>query len=92
MMGPIVYCLERVDNNDELHSLYIDADTSFQVVYNDSLGLPKITADGFVKLASDNLYEDYKTSDFEKRKLIFIPYSAFANRGESDMLVFLNVK
>lgn len=90
--GPVVYCLEGVDNPNKLHTLYIKADTEYTTEYSDMFGLPTITADGYTKKVSEELYQEYRNDDFEEIKLNFIPYNAFANRGSSDMLVYINVK
>ena len=47
-----------------------------------------IEADGFIESESDALYAPLEDS-VEKTRLRFIPYYAFANRGETDMLVWV---
>ncbi|MGN0396485.1 MAG: hypothetical protein ACI4EL_00455 [Candidatus Fimimorpha sp.] len=35
------------------------------------------------------LYERYQTAEYEDTKLTLIPYFAWANRGENEMVVWL---
>lgn len=90
MRGPIVYCLEGHDN-DKIDALYIDKDTSFTLGFNSELGVPTITVDAFMREKTDALYSQFKNS-YIKANATLIPYYAFANRGESDMQVWTNVR
>ncbi|MBQ8953303.1 MAG: glycoside hydrolase family 127 protein, partial [Clostridia bacterium] len=56
-------------------------------------GLPVIEAAGWQRPAPDGswLYRPY-AAQYEKKTLTFIPYYAFANRGESDMRVWVPVR
>ena len=70
--GPLVYCLESVDNPLDLFSVKVNRE-SLKPVYDESLlgGIWKIlgeTTDG--------------------KPLTFIPYMLWGNRGESQMNVF----
>jgi hypothetical protein len=74
--GPLVYCLERVDNPDvDIFDVNLDA-RSLQAMFDESLlgGVVKITG---------------KTK--EGQPLTFIPYMLWGNRGESQMNVFVDV-
>jgi DUF1680 family protein len=44
---------------------------------------------GFVDKETDELYIDATEDDKDPVTLKFIPYFAFANRGETDMLVWI---
>ncbi len=90
--GPIVYCAEAVDNGEILQALFLDSsNTNFDIKYSEEFGLNTLSIDGLRRMPSTELY--YKYSDtFEKTTIKLIPYSCFANRGETDMLVWLNVK
>ena len=50
-----------------------------------------VETDGFADGKTDALYRRYEP-DFVPQRIKFIPYFAFANRGETDMLVWLRVK
>lgn len=93
MLGPVVYAAEGIDNAFNLSNVYIDENINAAVSEKDfSLGMPgfkTITIDGYVKKPSEKLYSD-RPFEFENVKLKLIPYRLFANRGESDMRVWIN--
>ena len=91
MYGPVVYCGESVDNIENLYSLYINKDVNVKVSYNESYGMNEITVDGFVAKPTEALYAKYG-ENFEETKINLIPYSCYANRGETNMLVWFKVK
>jgi len=84
--GPLVYCLEAVDNGTDLNDLKVDIDT-LKMDWSESLGLPAIVAEGSRRPACKALYRP-ATTERIAQKVTFIPYFAFANRGESEMLVW----
>ena len=86
--GPFVYCLEGVDNNAPLNQLSVSRELNAVKIKDEKLGLDVIEADGFIESESDALYAPLEDS-VEKTRLRFIPYYAFANRGETDMLVWV---
>lgn len=94
MMGPVVYCLEGIDNGINLHSLSVDPQSKFAPSFEQNYGLNTITAKGWriVRPVNDALYYDYDQIQYVPQTLHFIPYYAFANRGESEMIVWVNVK
>ena len=89
--GPVVYCAEGVDNPLPLKGLLIDPTVKGRVVESKGFGLPEIHLDGYRRPASDKLYYDYN-DDYEYQDIKLIPYYAYANRGESDMIVWLTKK
>lgn len=88
--GPIVYCVEGIDNSENIYNLYIDKNLDYTISYNEYFGLNVITANGYYKIKNDALYSVYN-ANFKPTNIKFIPYSCFANRGESNMLVWINV-
>mgnify|MGYP003297095930 CR=1 FL=1 len=89
--GPLVYCAERVDNEVSLNSLSISENLNAETVFNEDMQAYTVETDGFEDAATTALYRTYKP-DFVSRRIKLIPYFAFANRGESDMLVWLRIK
>ena len=91
--GPIVYCAEGVDNGGELHALAISPDFSgqpYERQYDEKIGLDVLDVQGYrIESDGESLYARAKTS-LRPVQIRLIPYSAFANRGESDMRVWLN--
>ena len=85
--GPVVYCLEGVDNGSRLRSIRLDAHAAFRTEDSEEFGLPVLTATGEQKASCAGLYGVYD-SNYEKKELRFIPYYAFANRGAAEMRVF----
>ncbi len=89
--GPVVYCAEGVDNPTPLRGLFVDPTAQGRLVKNNELDFYEIELDGFVQPASDELYYDYDAA-LEPQKIKLIPYYAYANRGETDMLIWLTKK
>lgn len=91
MIGPVVYCAESVDNNVNLHRVYLSRELKAQLSYCDFCKLNTAEVDGYVRKTADKLYSAL-TDDFEKVRIKLIPYYAYANRGKSDMLVWMNYR
>jgi DUF1680 family protein len=85
--GPLVYCLEAVDNGGNLRDLRIDLAAGFIPGQQADLNLPALYATGWRRPVTDQLYQPVG-SRLESQRAVFIPYFAFANRGESEMLVW----
>ncbi len=94
MMGPVVYCLEGVDNGINLTSLSVDPKASFTPSFEQNYGLNTISVKGYrvVRPVDEALYYDYDQIRYVPQTLHFVPYYVFANRGESEMIVWVNVK
>ncbi|MBE7053852.1 MAG: glycoside hydrolase family 127 protein [Ruminococcaceae bacterium] len=91
MLGPVVYCSERIDNIVDNCKLYIDKNIKAEIEYSDEFMLNTVTVKGYERKSSDALYENFN-EEFTETKIKLIPYSVFANRGESDMAVWLNYR
>ncbi len=89
--GPFVYCLEGVDNGEYLRSISISSDCRFDIEFAKEYNAPILKATGLKKVQSNALYSEY-TNDFKEIPLKFIPYFAFANRGASEMIVWVGIK
>ncbi|MBN2625320.1 MAG: glycoside hydrolase family 127 protein [Spirochaetales bacterium] len=91
--GPVVYCLEEADNGSNLSSLILKDDAHFHVEYDGSLlkGVSRITAKGVREtVAGESLYSD-QAPRTEATDLKFIPYYAWNNRQDGEMLVWVRV-
>ena len=87
MRGPVVYCAEGADNGADLKSVLLDIKGEFEIKESEFL-LPVLKTKAYRPKETDNLYyEAY--DDFEEIPLTLIPYYAFANRGETEMQVWL---
>jgi DUF1680 family protein len=71
--GPIVYCVEKVDNENNFSSIEITDTTTFSLMQKDIL-TTKVTSIRF--------------TDKENQQVEFIPYYAWANRGITKMKVW----
>ena len=91
MCGPLVYCLESTDNPAPLSALRITKDAPAIVgPYDEALlgGARMLSVEGERLICEDGLYSDSPPA-FEKITLKAIPYYAWANRGLSDMSVWI---
>ena len=92
MRGPLVYCLEEVDNGPGLGRLSLSPDPELKAVHEDILGgVVTIRAKGRrLRLwAEDRLYREAGDARYERTGLKFIPYYAWANRAPGDMSVWI---
>jgi len=83
--GPVVYCMESVDNGENLRALSIAPGAAFTGGFN------MLECGGYRLEEPAALY----SFDMPKRapqKLRFIPYFRFANRGESEMAVWVRAE
>lgn len=89
-IGPVVYCLEGVDNGDGLKLLSVDPELDPLVTFDDSFGANVVEVNGRRELPADSLYTELGDKpEFQPVRLHYIPYFAFANRGETEMLVWV---
>ncbi|MFR2460077.1 MAG: glycoside hydrolase family 127 protein, partial [Christensenellales bacterium] len=91
MRGPIVYCLEQVDNGALVEALCLARNAELsEAAQPDKLGgIIEIHAAGKrLVSSSDALYSD-EAPALEDAELTFIPYYTWANRGENEMTVFV---
>lgn len=93
MRGPVVYCMEGVDNGERIQDCLLDANAEFAEKPSELYGMPVLTVDGFEHPTPDGnwLYRRFQ-KELTPKELTLIPYYAFANRGESDMRVWIPVK
>ena len=91
--GPIVYCLEEVDNGKELHLLTLDCNREITMEERDIQGNKVITleAEGYRQIATAEpcLYYPVTEPVKEPAKLRWIPYYVWGNRGENEMTVWV---
>ena len=87
MRGPLVYCLEGVDNPYTLSDIRLSKDCEYTVELDSQLGFPVLSAKGFVrKWNEDELYAEEKAEMQVPVRLI--PYFTFANRGATDLIIW----
>ena len=91
MIGPVVYCAEGVDQPINLHRLSFSRSLDPVVTFDETYQLNRISVAGYARCASQALYRPL-TDCFEPTRIHLIPYYAYANRGESDMLVWMHYR
>jgi len=92
--GPEVYCLEEIDNGNNLSAVYLDPDTPLEEEWDDNLlggtCVVKCTA---WKLTAPGL-ETSDSTDIKPQKtavdLTFIPYGSWGNRQPGEMIVWIH--
>lgn len=90
--GPLVYCFEGVDNQNDVLSLSLRKNGNLQASdFQEDLlgGTVTITAEAFRTEVIDELYTD-KAPATEPCKVIAVPYYTWGNRGENQMRVWMN--
>lgn len=89
MRGPVVYCLEQVDNGELLWNLSVKADEA-QVEHHPELlcGVTTITCQGQREDAESDLYTE-QAPEASAAQLTFVPYYAWGNRGKGEMMVWV---
>lgn len=87
-MGPIVYCAEAVDNKCNIDSLFIKDVENAEISYDSFFHANVIDLKGYELKGEDRLYSR-KSPTLSEKTIRLIPYYGFANRGSSDMSVWL---
>jgi len=93
MRGPVVYCLEAKDNGERIFDCMIDAEPEAVTEYHEEYRMPVVKAKGWKRPAPEGewLYRPL-TGKPQQTELTLIPYYTLANRGESDMRVWIPVR
>lgn len=89
MRGPVVYCMEAVDNGACIRDVRLCANGTIEVVPDEMTGLPAVLCDAYRRESVEALYTDLQDVKLVSMKARLIPYYAFANRGESEMAVWV---
>ena len=89
--GPVVYCLEEVDNGKRLNAIELPRDATLKVKAGSigDVAAPLIHARGERLEGYDNAGLSTKAPVAKKTKLVAVPYHLWANRGEGEMLVWI---
>ncbi len=89
--GPIVYCMEGIDNGENLRDITLLENGNIRIAKEDGIPAPVIYIDAQRRPDSTKLYsvKSNERTPFASR---LIPYFAFANREATDMLVWTMVK
>ena len=94
MRGPLVYCFEGVDNEEDILSIVLKKDRDLTVCkYDETLlgGTTQILAEGYRIRSTEGLYSDCEP-DKEPITARAVPYYTWANRGENQMRVWTPIE
>lgn len=90
MRGPVVYCIEGIDNGTRLNRIEVSTTALADAVEElDFHGLYSVSLPALRLKEKASLYFDADESATESIRIKCIPYFAFANRGKSDMQVWI---
>lgn len=85
--GPLVYCVEGADNNDQAWNLILPDQATFQTSYQKDL------LDGITTIQFDaptvQITNDGQSVTTEVKTITAIPYYSWCNRGQNQMQVWL---
>ena len=92
--GPLVYCLEGIDNGDQLQTLLLPDTAALSAHAEADLlgGVVVVTAPGLRETADTEALYRRTPPTTEPVALTFVPYAAWANRGENEMRVWVRTK
>ncbi|WP_240468702.1 beta-L-arabinofuranosidase domain-containing protein [Gracilibacillus sp. YIM 98692] len=94
--GPLVYCIEEVDNGRNLHAIQLPASQTFDVLFDETLlnGVSAIHGKAVKTDLSKIENSLYATDSYPEKdiKIKAIPYYAWCNRGENEMMVWIREK
>ena len=93
MRGPLVYCLEEIDNGKNLSALYVDAKTDIREEKSELFGgsiLLHFHGKRIVdtEWEEDELYAEHPIR-WEETELTAVPYAYWNNRGMGEMSVWI---
>ncbi len=93
--GPLLYCLEEVDNGSNLSGIYLPNDNELISTYQENLlggvNIIKGKALRAVKKEDNTLYQENKP-EFKEVKIKAVPYYSWDNRESGEMTVWINEK
>lgn len=91
--GPLVYCLEQIDNGKELYNLILPRDSQLISAHQEQIlgGVTVVSAQGVRQSVcqEDALYTYAPNLSESETTLTFVPYYAWNNRGKGEMLVWV---
>ncbi len=99
--GPLVYCLEETDNGAGLHQIMLEPQDEHRKHFEHELlggiqtiSVParRIRSDDWEQKWGEHLYIANASHEWETINATFIPYYAWANRGQGEMSVWVKEK
>lgn len=88
MRGPIVYCAEGVDNGENLKDLRLANDLAPEITQDPLYHCPTLRVNAWRRAEFESLYSAEPVA-LQSIRIRLIPYFAFANRGTTEMIVWM---
>ena len=93
MRGPLVYCLEEIDNGKNLSALYVDAKTDIREEKSELFGGSILLHFHGKRIVDTEWEEDELSAEhpirWEETELTAVPYAYWNNRGMGEMSVWI---
>ena len=93
MRGPVVFCLEEIDNGDNLPAIALPQDAKLSASYDDELLGGTVVIKGEAMRIDDSAWDDALYRPVDERltpaTITAIPYGLWGNRKPGEMLVWL---
>ncbi|MCL5408878.1 MAG: glycoside hydrolase family 127 protein [Candidatus Omnitrophica bacterium] len=95
--GPVVYCMEEVDNNVPLHRIILNEKNKYSAVIKHNLLGGIVTIRGKSEVVDDAgwnemLYKPLTKEKFKQIKVTAVPYYTWDNRKQGQMRVWFRYK
>ena len=89
--GPLVYCLEAIDNGDELTAISVPRDSELELMSDDGIltGIPIIQGQAIRQQAITHDLYSAQALDQDAVTITAIPFAFWANRGGGEMRVWI---
>lgn len=85
--GPLVYCVEQIDNQDDAMNFIVPSNSQFISTYQKDLLGGVVTLQGKLPVATPS--SDGRSIQVKEQTITAIPYFCWANRGNGEMQVWL---
>ncbi len=89
--GPLIYCAEGVDNENDVLSLSLKRDGEIKIseyLPDELFGIRKLFAEGYREQVNEELYS-FDRQKIQPCQVTLVPYYTWANRGLNQMRVWM---
>ncbi|MFF9100944.1 glycoside hydrolase family 127 protein [Streptomyces rubrogriseus] len=86
--GPLVFCLEGVDHHAPVHHIALPRKAQIEAELDERTATVTLHAEGRALVAPSTLYSSHAPVT-QNEALTAVPYFSWANRGQSDMTVWI---
>lgn len=89
--GPLIYCAEGVDNENDILSLSLKKDgkvTVGEYLPDELSGIRKLYAEGYRETVNEELYS-FERQETQPSQVTLVPYYTWGNRGLNQMRVWI---